>query len=285
MTKVRWLLLIILSVAIGIVTSNNLKRIKKNKKSAPQAQVEASSYWTCPMHPQIHQNHPGECPICHMKLVKVSNKPRPGEEQNQNETRSDVEVGANQLVLMGVQKHEVEKMTIRFHIPISGRFISSSQVAFQIYESDLRYIRPGLTFSGESSFYPEEYITGKIVSVDPIVDPTSRTIRVVGSVYKGTYGNSPETGFHGDIMVELHDRLAIPESSVLHTGNADMVYIFSEGNKLSPRTVKLGLKSEGFYDVLQGLRPGDIISSGPNFLIDSEAKIRGAGEASDHKHH
>jgi len=28
--------------------------------------------WQCPMHPTITQDHPGECPICGMKLVKVS---------------------------------------------------------------------------------------------------------------------------------------------------------------------------------------------------------------------
>ena len=27
-------------------------------------------YWTCPMHPQIRLDHPGNCPICGMKLVK-----------------------------------------------------------------------------------------------------------------------------------------------------------------------------------------------------------------------
>jgi Cu(I)/Ag(I) efflux system membrane fusion protein len=27
--------------------------------------------WTCPMHPQVIQDHPGSCPICHMDLVPV----------------------------------------------------------------------------------------------------------------------------------------------------------------------------------------------------------------------
>lgn len=28
-----------------------------------------NGYYTCPMHPQIHENQPGKCPICHMDLV------------------------------------------------------------------------------------------------------------------------------------------------------------------------------------------------------------------------
>ncbi len=29
------------------------------------------SYYTCSMHPQVHENEPGKCPICHMNLTKV----------------------------------------------------------------------------------------------------------------------------------------------------------------------------------------------------------------------
>ena len=31
----------------------------------------AKKMWVCPMHPQILQDHPGECPICGMDLVEI----------------------------------------------------------------------------------------------------------------------------------------------------------------------------------------------------------------------
>jgi Cu(I)/Ag(I) efflux system membrane fusion protein len=34
--------------------------------------AEAKEQWQCPMHPSIVQDHPGDCPICGMKLVKVA---------------------------------------------------------------------------------------------------------------------------------------------------------------------------------------------------------------------
>ena len=37
------------------------------------ATAEAKEQWQCPMHPSIVQDHPGDCPICGMKLVKVAN--------------------------------------------------------------------------------------------------------------------------------------------------------------------------------------------------------------------
>ena len=34
------------------------------------ATTQAVVDYTCPMHPQVHQDHPGNCPICGMKLIK-----------------------------------------------------------------------------------------------------------------------------------------------------------------------------------------------------------------------
>lgn len=271
----KWVAIILIIAVIGFLTFQKVFK-KPDQKGNPQITKteEQQSYWTCPMHPQIHSDHPGECPICHMKLVQVkaTNQTQVSE---QEDARGPIQTTAAQLSLVGIQKTEVEKMTLKMKIPISGRFLSSSSVAFQIYESDLRYVKSGLTFKGASHFYPDEEINGVISSVDSIVDPTSRTVRVVGVIKKGPRGTPSETGFRGDIEIELKDRVAIPESSVLHTGSGDLVYVFTKGNELTPRKVALGLKTEGFYDVLEGVNVGETISSGPNFLIDSESKIRG----------
>lgn len=43
----------------------------ERKKPAP---IDGRVMYTCPMHPQILQDHPGNCPICNMTLVKVASK-------------------------------------------------------------------------------------------------------------------------------------------------------------------------------------------------------------------
>ena len=39
--------------------------------SAMTAATQPKQLWTCGMHPQVIQDHPGTCPICHMKLTPL----------------------------------------------------------------------------------------------------------------------------------------------------------------------------------------------------------------------
>jgi Cu(I)/Ag(I) efflux system membrane fusion protein len=50
----------------------------KNKKQ-PDA-TKADVYYTCSMHPQVMQDHPGNCPICHMELIAVNKSSQPNDE-------------------------------------------------------------------------------------------------------------------------------------------------------------------------------------------------------------
>ena len=279
MNKKTLILVVSVLAIIGFWTYYSLVNKTESSDKMTSTKIESSSYWTCPMHPQIHQAHAGECPICHMKLVKVAQTAQMQNAKNDPaDKRSPVQATPGQLELIGIQKELVEKMTLKAGIPVSGRILSSSTVAFQVYENDLRYIHSGLLFKGEGNITSEDEISGVITSVDSVVDPSSRTVRVIGAIHKGPKRLLSETSVTGEIQIELKDRLAIPESSVLHTGNGDFVYLIDDQNKLTPKKVKLGIKTEGFYEVLSGLHVNDFISSGPNFLIDSEAKIRGASE-------
>jgi YHS domain-containing protein len=48
------------------VKGMDMKGMKMSGDTAGKAAV--GGYWTCPMHPEIHQATPGNCPICGMKL-------------------------------------------------------------------------------------------------------------------------------------------------------------------------------------------------------------------------
>ena len=52
-------------------SSSNEAKTVASQTTEEQAPEDNVSYWTCSMHPQIHMDHPGKCPICGMDLIPV----------------------------------------------------------------------------------------------------------------------------------------------------------------------------------------------------------------------
>jgi YHS domain-containing protein len=50
----------------------DMKGMKMTGETA--SKVSEAGYWTCPMHPEIHQAGSGQCPICGMNLVFKKNE-------------------------------------------------------------------------------------------------------------------------------------------------------------------------------------------------------------------
>ena len=63
-------LLVVASCLLLIFSSCNSKPTNKAEINSASTEI-----YTCPMHPQIQENHPGNCPICGMKLVKKNVEP------------------------------------------------------------------------------------------------------------------------------------------------------------------------------------------------------------------
>jgi Cu(I)/Ag(I) efflux system membrane fusion protein len=73
--RLAFVLVALAGLALGVAGTSLLARRggdghdqAAGKASAPQAKV----VYQCPMHPTIVQDHPGDCPICGMKLVKLA---------------------------------------------------------------------------------------------------------------------------------------------------------------------------------------------------------------------
>ena len=64
----------------------------KNKK--PVEVTKADVYYTCSMHPQIVQEKPGTCPICHMELIPV---------KKTSETKDEMMLSDEQIQLGNIQ--------------------------------------------------------------------------------------------------------------------------------------------------------------------------------------
>ncbi|MFH1368473.1 MAG: efflux RND transporter periplasmic adaptor subunit [Elusimicrobiota bacterium] len=68
---------------LGVMTSHDMQNMKDTKDTGNMKDMKDMSagtddkeivYWTCPMHPQVKEHDPGQCPICSMDLVPVYKK-------------------------------------------------------------------------------------------------------------------------------------------------------------------------------------------------------------------
>jgi len=118
----------------------------------------------------------------------------------------------------------------------------------------------------------EEYI-GKVDYIFPEADRSARTVRVRISL--------PNKNLKINQLVDLYfekpigEVLAVPESAVVDTGRRQVVFVEVERGYYLPKIVKLGRRTEGYYEVLEGLKEGDRIVIKGTFLLDSEARLKG----------
>lgn len=62
------LLILVVFVVMGTMAGCN--KPATNASSAVASPNVAGAIYTCPMHPEVQSNKPGQCPKCHMHLVK-----------------------------------------------------------------------------------------------------------------------------------------------------------------------------------------------------------------------
>lgn len=231
------------------------------------------TYYTCTMHPQVHEHQSGNCPICGMPLVKVTGGPDQSKEQKK-EASSFLPSDYQKKVLQLTQGR-VGRKDVSFEIAAGGRHLSAAQVAFYIYESDLMRVKVGQQFEGECASMPGITLTGKIIQIDTVADPSSRSVRVIGTITSSHRMNLMEGSFFGKIKTSEVSTLLVPYDAVLRTGKENIVYKIQDDGGLKAVRVSVGLTSGDQIEITSGLSEGDLISFGPNFLIDSESRLKG----------
>jgi Cu(I)/Ag(I) efflux system membrane fusion protein len=70
--------------------------------------------------------------------------------------------------------------------------------------------------------------------------------------------------------------LSVPNSAVLDSGTWQVVLVARDEGRFEPRTVHLGIHGDNWVQVLDGIKPGDRVVVGANFLIDAESNLRAA---------
>jgi Cu(I)/Ag(I) efflux system membrane fusion protein len=129
----------------------------------------------------------------------------------------------------------------------------------------------------EAVVSPGEIFSGKMASINPVLDSATRTNQVRVEVANPDNKLKPEMFVSAKIKIDLGEKLAVPESAVLDTGLRKIVYLLKGDSELESAEVALGQKAEGYYEVLGGLEEGDLVVTSGNFLVDSESKLKSSG--------
>jgi Cu(I)/Ag(I) efflux system membrane fusion protein len=160
--------------------------------------------------------------------------------------------------------------------------LSTIWVIADIYEYELPLIRIGQAARVRLSYLPGKEVATKIDYIYPALSGESRTARV-RLVMSNPGGNlMPQMFTNIEIKIELGKRLAVPSEAVIDTGTRKIVYVDKGEGNFEPREVVTGLRADKMVEVLQGLKEGDRVASSANFLIDSEAQLRGVAPLHQH---
>jgi Cu(I)/Ag(I) efflux system membrane fusion protein len=163
--------------------------------------------------------------------------------------------------------------------------LSSVWVLSDIYEYDLPVIRAGQTAKISLSYLPGREFTSTIEYVYPALSGEARTAKVRFTIANPGGQLKPQMFSNVEVKIPMGRRLAVPDVVVLDTGRRQIVYVDKGDGYFEPREVKIGVKADGFQEILAGLSVGEKVASSANFLIDSEAQLKGVTPlAGGHKH-
>jgi Cu(I)/Ag(I) efflux system membrane fusion protein len=90
-------------------------------------------------------------------------------------------------------------------------------------------------------------------------------------------GLALKPGMFADVQLGSAARrsLTVPTEAVIQTGTRSVVVV-AEGGRFRPAQVRVGAEAQGRSEILGGLKAGEQVVVSGQFLIDSEAGLRGA---------
>jgi membrane fusion protein, heavy metal efflux system len=151
--------------------------------------------------------------------------------------------------------------------------LSTVWVMASINEKDFSTVHVGTIAAVTTPAYPGRAWKGRVVYIQPQVDPTTRTAQARIEVA------NPDENLRLDMYMDVAftssggKALAVPESAVQAIGEKQYVFLpvkDSDGS-FAVRQVKLGPVANGFYAVLEGLKINDGVVTDGSFILKAEA--------------
>ncbi len=156
--------------------------------------------------------------------------------------------------------------------------LSTLWLIADVFEQDLRLVRPGQSATIRVNAWPERVFEGRVAFVYPTLDAKTRTVRVRvelanpdGLLKPAMYASVEFGAAAGAAKV-----LTVPASSVIRSGAREVVLVQVGEGRFEARPVSLGVQGDEYVEVREGVSAGERVVVSANFLIDAESNLRAA---------
>jgi Cu(I)/Ag(I) efflux system membrane fusion protein len=169
-------------------------------------------------------------------------------------------------------------------IPFEITDLSHVWVLVDIYESELGRAKVGTSAEFTVPSSPGKVLKGRVVFVDPVMDPKTRTAKA-RLEFPNPFGELKPEMF-GEVALKGAGRrgLLVPLDAVLDAGTMKVAFVSLGDGKFEPREVGTGNSTGERVEILSGLKAGEEVVVRANFLVDSESRLKAALAQMGHKH-
>ena len=170
-----------------------------------------------------------------------------------------------------------EGMTVMAGAPlfkING--LASVWINAEVPESQAAQVQPGSAIEARTAAFPGITFKGRVSAILPEINPATRTLKARIEV------NNPKAQLVPGMFARIsltptmgREVLLIPSTAVIQTGTRNVVMAALGEGRFMPVEVELGLETNGQTEIRKGLEAGQKVVVSGQFLVDSEASLKG----------
>ena len=137
-------------------------------------------------------------------------------------------------------------------------------------------MRPGTRVEARANGVPGEVFRGTVQALLPEVNAATRTLKARVQLANPGFRLSPGMFVTMQFVdPRAQKALLVPSEALIHTGRRTVVMLAEEGGQFRPVEVQPGIESGGQTEIRGGLAAGQRVVVSSQFLIDSEASLKG----------
>ncbi len=146
-----------------------------------------------------------------------------------------------------------------------------------VFERQADWIVLGGRAEARLAYLPGEVWKGKVDFIYPTLDPKTRTLMV--RLQFDTPDKRMKPNMYAKVAIFAPPKeniLTIPREAVIRSGRGERVVMALGDGRFQSRKVRIGMESSGLLEVLSGLEAGETVVTSAQFLIDSQASLKGS---------